>query len=162
MNRYLMCSALITSLVLTGCGSGINPAHATLTGTWNYSIQSQLFQTTQTGTASLQQTGTQVNGNASLSASPCTDFVTISRTIRARRLLFRWTRMGTYSTSPAQSILRTRQCQAPSAHLRHSDVRDKTLEAGRPIWFLNSLSSPCSPDPCTNNKRRPHLRSAFS
>lgn len=86
MNRSLFVLAVSVCLLSASCGSGANPSQQTITGTWHYSIQSPLFQTTYEGTASLQQTGNQVTGSASLSGSPCGDVIVISGTINGRTL----------------------------------------------------------------------------
>lgn len=57
-----------------------------MTGTWNFTANSQTFNLTYVGTATLQQNGNAVSGQTTLSGSPCATSASISGTVSGNNL----------------------------------------------------------------------------
>jgi hypothetical protein len=82
---------LILVCGLAGCGSSSNNNSGALTnlsGDWQITGHSTLFDFTATGSAVLQQSGTSVTGTATLTGTPCATTATLSGSVSGRALTF--------------------------------------------------------------------------
>ncbi len=69
-------------------------APSTLTGTWQFTAVSSIFPITTTGTGTLQQNGTSVTGQLTLSGTPCATTAALTGTINGTNLTFQLNENG--------------------------------------------------------------------
>ena len=73
---------LLLSCIACGNSSTVNtPATQNMNGTWHFTAHSQSFGYVITGTANIQQTGSTIKGQTTVSGSPCADSASISGTV---------------------------------------------------------------------------------
>jgi hypothetical protein len=75
---------------LAGCGSGNggSSSNINVSGDWQFTGHSTLFGITDTGDATLQQSGNSVTGTVTLSGTPCATTATLSGSISGTTVTF--------------------------------------------------------------------------
>src|SRR6516164_2428017 len=82
-------SAFVLLNVLSACGGGSSSAPVNLAGNWQFTGQSTVFVDLNfVGTAALQQTGSSISGNLSLSGSPCATTAALSGSLSGTSVSF--------------------------------------------------------------------------
>jgi hypothetical protein len=81
--------AMLALLLAVSCGgSGSNDPSPTpsMTGTWTFTSNSQIYESIVSGSATLQQNGNTITGNATLVGSPCATSASITGTLYGNSL----------------------------------------------------------------------------
>lgn len=87
--------AVVALMLVSGCGG--NGDSSSLTGTWNFSSNSQVFGEQYSGTATIQQTGSSITGSTTLSGLACaTQQASISGSVAGTNLTMQF---GGYSVT---------------------------------------------------------------
>lgn len=77
--------AVVALMFVSGCGGSSSQA-PTMTGTWNFSSNSQSLGSQYSGTATIQQTGSSITGSTPLSGLICATQASISGSIAGTNL----------------------------------------------------------------------------
>jgi len=78
--------AILALMFVSGCGGNGSSSQPTMTGIWNFSANSQAFGSQYSGTATIQQSGNNLTGSATLSGLPCATQASLSGTVAGTSL----------------------------------------------------------------------------
>jgi len=88
--KSIMAVAALVLMLVSGCNNNLNQTGSVnLTGNWTISAQSTVFNgLVVSGTGTLQQSGSNVSGNFTLSGTPCATAVALSGTLNGTTFTF--------------------------------------------------------------------------